>query len=137
MRLLRLSVPATHAGAAAAQDALRHHLTEAGAAAGLVSRAEVVAEEVVLNVADHGEAGPDARVRMKAAVEAGRVSLTFEDDGRAYDPLSAPLPPAPGSLAEAGLGGLGLVLIRRLAAEAHYERLPDGRNRLRLVLALP
>jgi anti-sigma regulatory factor (Ser/Thr protein kinase) len=70
----------------------------------------------------------------------GAIDLTIEDDGAPFDPLAAPPPPAGGSLEEVQLGGLGIPMIRKLAARLAYEpmdRAEDGAlfqpvNRLRV-----
>ncbi len=98
-----------------------------------VGRAELLLEELVMNVINHGAlAEPESAVlTLEAEIEAnGACRMTFEDPGRPFDPVSAALPGQPSRLEEARIGGLGLVLLRRMARELIYLRLPDGRNRL-------
>jgi anti-sigma regulatory factor (Ser/Thr protein kinase) len=56
----------------------------------------------------------------------------MEDDGVAFNPLEAPAPRQPGSLAEATVGGLGIHLIRSFTDECRYRR-ENGRNHLTMV----
>ena len=53
------------------------------------------------------------------------------DDGPAFDPLAAQAPDTTLGLDERPVGGLGLMLVRRLMDDVAYER-RDGRNHLRL-----
>jgi anti-sigma regulatory factor (Ser/Thr protein kinase) len=100
-----------------------------------ISRAELLLEEVALNVLRHGFDPPQTpEVAIRLAREPAGWSFDFEDRGRAFDPTTAPLPPPAPSLAEAKVGGFGLPLIRRIAQALRYERTEDGRNLFRLVL---
>jgi anti-sigma regulatory factor (Ser/Thr protein kinase) len=100
----------------------------------VVARAELLVEEVALNILRHGFEA-DAAATLLVSLEGGRCVLEFEDRGAPFDPTTAALPPRPANLAEAPAGGRGLRLVRALAAEARYARSEDGRNLLRLVVA--
>jgi serine/threonine-protein kinase RsbW len=134
-RALRLDL----AGRAAAQvgeaqGAVRDWLAAQGVAQAVVARAELLVEEVALNILRHGFVS-DAAASLTVSLDDGRCVLEFEDRGLPFDPIAATLPPRAASLAEAPAGGRGLRLVRALAAEAHYARSADGRNLLRLVVA--
>lgn len=133
---LRLEFGASPAGLSEVQPALREYLEAAGIAGAIMDRAELLVEEVVMNVFMHGFDDPgDATVELRASVGGQSCTLVFEDAGRPFDPTAAALPSTPATLEEAEIGGLGLVLLRKLATGLSYERLADGRNRLRLLLA--
>ena len=119
-----------------ALPALREHLDAAGVAAWVAGRAELVVEEIAMNVALHsGLPEGERRVALRAEPGPdGGCSLVFEDRGRPFDSAAASLPDPAQRLAAGVVGGLGLVLVRRLAAEVRYERLPDGRNCLHVGL---
>jgi anti-sigma regulatory factor (Ser/Thr protein kinase) len=135
---LRLSLAASAAGLAAAQPVLRAFLDEAGLAPAVADRAELLVEEVVMNVHMHGFEDPAAaEVDLHAAVDPAGCTLVFEDAGRAFDPTQGELAERPTQLAEAEPGGLGLVLLRRMATGLDYERLAAGRNRLTVLLGAP
>ena len=55
------------------------------------------------------------------------VSLTFEDDGRAFDPIAGDTYVAPETLDDAGHRGYGVHLVRRFADDMSYRR-EKGRN---------
>lgn len=101
----------------------------------LVFKLELVLEETLMNrvwhaFADGGRHHTDLTVQLRPDA----LVLLFEDDGLPFDPLQAPEPTAPASLAEARPGGLGLMLARKAASACHYER-ADGRNRFTVELA--
>jgi anti-sigma regulatory factor (Ser/Thr protein kinase) len=93
---------------------------------------ELVFEEVASNIVNYGRPASD----VEAVVQFGdETVLTFEDDGRAFDPRLQP-PPAPVERpADLRIGGLGLVIVRDLCTRLDYVRTPEARNRLTLTLA--
>jgi anti-sigma regulatory factor (Ser/Thr protein kinase) len=133
---LRLEFRASPTGLSEVQPLLREYLEAAGLAGPVADRAELLVEEVVMNVFMHGfDDSADAIVELRASVGGPTCTLVFEDAGRPFDPTAGALPDRPKTLAEAEVGGLGLVLLRKLATDLAYERLADGRNRLRVLLA--
>lgn len=94
----------------------------------------LVAEEIVSNALTHGcHSTFGVGVRVGFELFADRVRLRFEDDGSPFDPLAQNLPDVDVPIEERGIGGLGVLLVRELAHDAHYER-RDGLNRLSLSL---
>jgi anti-sigma regulatory factor (Ser/Thr protein kinase) len=69
---------------------------------------------------------------------AGVITMTFEDDGVAFDPCSGAAARAneagPATLEEAADGGFGLMMVRRAASKMRYTRTTDARNRLTVEL---
>ena len=63
---------------------------------------------------------------------ADRVRLRISDDGRAYNPLSHLDPDTHAPIEDRPVGGLGLVVVKRLADRVAYAR-EDGRNVLTLI----
>ncbi len=111
------------------------HLAPAQLPPTTIYRIELVLEEVLMNIVWHayGEE-PGRTMSVQARHEGPAVTLTFEDQGRAFDPTLAPDPALPSRLDEANVGGLGLLLVRKFAREIAYER-RAGTNRLEIVLA--
>ena len=97
--------------------------------ADLASAVELCLDEVVTNIAMHGgSAAGDIAIEIDH--DAVAFIACIEDGGPPFDP-TAEKQPLPQSLDEAKIGGLGLVLVRRLSTEMRYERI-GGRNRLTL-----
>ena len=114
-----------------ALDGLASTLRDAGVGGERIHDAQLVVEELLCNVMDHG--GGADRVVLRVAVDDGRVVLDVRDDGNAYDPLSQPLPDLDAGIEDRPIGGLGVHLVRELSQDARYQRL-DGWNVLRVVL---
>ena len=67
---------------------------------------------------------------------AGKVHLTFSDNGVPYDPLETAEPDITLSAEEREIGGLGVLMVKRLTETMEYHR-EDNRNILKIVIALP
>ena len=116
---------------------ISHLVSEYGDANGwdplTVMKVNLLVEELVLNVRDHGEV---AGRRFEVEIRSGdsRVRLYFWDDGVPFDPvLEAPLPDLCASVEERRLGGLGVHLVRSLADSVDY-RYEAGWNMLSVAL---
>ena len=96
--------------------------------------ADLCLQEAVANVIEHGFADGAPHEIGVAATRCGRaVVLEIEDDGRPFDPLTAPPPVQAARIEDVRIGGLGVHLIRRFASAMRYAR-EAGRNRLTLTI---
>lgn len=122
-----------------ALEPTRHAVLEFLTAFDLSPRAlfnvELVLEETLLNAMLHAFSN-DARhvIGLRVQVTPDDVELRFEDDGLAFDPTQVVDAVRPASIEQAQPGGLGLVLVRRLARSVAYER-REGRNNLSIRVA--
>jgi sigma-B regulation protein RsbU (phosphoserine phosphatase) len=106
-------------------------------------RVELVFEEVVANIVRHG-VRPVGETHVEVTLQTGPdvITLTFDDDGVAFDPSNAASPrPAPAGRADAPTtleaapdGGFGLMMVRRAASKMNYRRTADARNHLTVQL---
>lgn len=100
-----------------------------------VYRCELVLEEVFVNIVLHATELPaGACIGFEAEVHAAEIKLVFIDPGAAFDPTTLPEPDLPSHLAKGPPGGLGVMLVRRLALDMSYRR-EAGRNRLQVRVA--
>lgn len=103
----------------------------------LVQMAQTVADELVTNVIRHGcRDGRPHEIDVAVAVRPGELILQVSDDGIPFSPCNGPAPDPIRLLLERRTGGLGIPLIRQLAAECRYARV-DGRNQVTVVLKQP
>lgn len=96
----------------------------------------LIVEELFTNTVVHGYRGDsDSPVWIALEPQAGRVTLSYEDAAPAHDPLASYRPlDTTVLMAQQPVGGLGVQLIRRLAADVSYRRRQD-RNCIRLTFA--
>jgi serine/threonine-protein kinase RsbW len=117
-----------------ARQAVEAFLAPAALSPQVVYKLELVLEEVFMNLLWHAfKDGAEHRIELTVDLLPEAVVLQFEDDGVAFDPTQATEPALPASLAEAPIGGRGLMLVRRAAQSLAYQR-HEGRNRLCVAL---
>lgn len=116
-----------------ARQFMRQHHVDDHAVAGV----ELVLEETVTNTLRHGY-GPAGRegepIEIDLQIGPTAVQLLIADDAPPFDPLAVAESALPVTLDQAQVGGLGLLMIRRTASSAGYER-SGGRNRLTLSIS--
>jgi anti-sigma regulatory factor (Ser/Thr protein kinase) len=128
--------PALLVEARAAVAWARARAEEAGLAEGRVLEVELAAEELFVNVCVHARGGRSGAVTLRSARTGEGFLLGVEDDGPPFDPLSFPLPDDAAPLEEREPGGLGLLIVRRVATDLRWRREGD-RNVVTLVFAGP
>jgi serine/threonine-protein kinase RsbW len=101
---------------------------EAGLGEEPLADVRLAVDEAVSNAFRHGGA---AEIRVRADVDDRRVQVEIADDGRAFNPLEAPLPDVARPVEERPTGGLGVLLLRAVMDELAYRR-ADGKNVLTL-----
>jgi serine/threonine-protein kinase RsbW len=96
----------------------------------------LVLEEVVTNIVKYAHVKPGPhQIRFAARLTPRHVILSFDDDGREFDPSAAPPPDLGRPLDERPIGGLGIHLVRRLADRMEYKRV-GGRNCLTVFITI-
>ncbi len=118
--------------------AMLHHLRQSGGMApeDVLLRAETALEELLTNSVVHGRAAavPDSMVWMSVTDHGGALYLCYEDALLPFDPtrkIGEALARTPNPLEQRPVGGLGLLMVYRLADEFRYTRVGD-RNRMDL-----
>jgi serine/threonine-protein kinase RsbW len=116
---------------------LKSFCSEAAIADEHCLRVNLVVEELFTNTVRHGHRGDsDAPVWVTLSATADAVNITYEDSAPPFNPYGVvPDAGADATLKTRKIGGLGLLLTRRLAASSEYAYL-FGRNRIRLALSL-
>jgi len=117
-------------------ERLGRAVEEFGRAAGLSAPVtfdlQLATSEIVTNVILHGyDDEREHAIVVRLLADAGEVTVEVEDDGRPFDPSSAPAPRLDLPLEERPLGGLGVYLARRVTDAIEYRR-QDERNILRM-----
>lgn len=92
----------------------------------------LVIEELFTNIVSYGypdKAASGLPVILAMATSDGVIKVDLSDDGRAFNPLDAPVPDLDADLEERQIGGLGVHFMRATMQDLCYSR-RDGRNHL-------
>jgi magnesium transporter len=88
----------------------------------------VITEEIFINIANYAYSQESGSALIRIHAEDG-VVIEFEDRGMPYNPLETPDPDINISIEEREPGGLGILMVKKLADKVEYRR-EDDRNLL-------
>lgn len=81
---------------------------------------KLISEELLANIIKHGyDNQSDETIDVELAVDGISVRITFTDSARAFNPLECNTPELLNDLSE---GGMGILLVKSLTDEQHYQR---------------
>lgn len=114
--------------------ALHRHLNNWGADIGLpadsISRINICLDELFTNIVSYGfEDGLEHFVKFTLNGDNHFVIINIEDDGKPFNPLEKIDPDFPENVESAKIGGLGILIIRKLMDNVSYDR-RRGKNKL-------
>ena len=98
----------------------------------VANKVQIAVDEIYSNIVYYSQA-KNAKITVTGSDE--KLSLLFEDDGIPYDPTTAKEPDVTLSAEEREIGGLGIFMVKKMAADIHYEN-TDGKNRLTVVFGV-
>ena len=129
----RLTVPATVASLRLATEFVRRAAAHGGMAESELGKIELALEEIFVNVALYAyPTGEKGSIEVACAVPGpGRLIVEITDSGREFNPLASGPPDLSAGLDGRAVGGLGIFLVKSLAASAAYRR-ENGHNLLSL-----
>ena len=123
-----ITVPATLDHLDDAYDLLHAELADRYCPIGVQHQIDIALEEIFVNVCNYAyeDADKPGEVRVEYVYYADPNSLTVSitDWGVPFDPLAHDDPKTPASAAEARIGGLGILIVKRMCDDVSYVR--DG-----------
>ena len=113
---------------------LNQHLNNWGGAIGLendsIARINICLDELFTNIVSYGfDDDQEHMVKFTLNGDRSFVIINIEDDAKPFNPLEKVDPDFPENVEEAKIGGLGILIIRKLMDNVNYER-SQGKNRL-------
>jgi len=82
----------------------------------------VVLEELFINTIQHGYRNAEGMARIELKQTPGYISIVYEDAAPAFDPFKKALADPGVSVNNGKVGGMGLVLIHKMADSLTHER---------------
>ncbi len=98
----------------------------------LLNKILVVCDEIGANLMVYSQA---RYVTLEVVKDGNELTLTFEDDGIAYDPTKQEDPDITLSAEDREIGGLGIFMVKKLAKKVQYER-KDDKNILHILFEI-
>jgi len=129
---LSLSVPPDLDGVARAGEEFVRFAERCRLPAKTVADLRVVLDEVLSNVVKYAFEGKERLpIDVEAVLAESALQITVADRGREFDPLSKSEPDVGAPMSERPIGGLGILLVKRLTDSQAWTR-TEGVNRLTL-----
>jgi serine/threonine-protein kinase RsbW len=97
-----------------------------------INKIELAAEEAWVNICSYAYPEQSGDVEIICRVEGNDFIIEFIDDGIPFDISSVPDPDVTADTNTRKIGGLGILLIKKMADEVRYRR-ENGRNILELI----
>jgi serine/threonine-protein kinase RsbW/sigma-B regulation protein RsbU (phosphoserine phosphatase) len=134
MAVLRVSLANDVREVRRINSALGDFLSDEGVPGRTIHHVRLVVEELVVNVVRYAFEDKAAhKIGLDVRTEPRRVVVTVEDDGRPFNLNDVPPPQLRESLEARRVGGLGILLVKKLSHEVTYTREND-RNRVRATI---
>ena len=99
----------------------------------ITNRAQIVVDEIYSNIRLYSGA---KMAQVYCQIDSAQMVLTFKDDGVPFNPLNAKEPNVNVSLEEREPGGLGLLMVKKMASDLSYAY-EDGCNVLSVTIKIP
>ena len=86
-----------------------------------LSDIELVTEEIFVNIARYGYVDSAGTAQIECDRDSRFFSVRFTDSGEPFNPLKHDDPDVNAPLAERQIGGLGIMLVRKIASALDYQ----------------
>lgn len=140
--LIEQTVPADMAHLGVLLEAVDRICRMAGADRAFHADMKLAVEEALVNVIKHGHAGlPAGDMRLVLSVGPweghAAVRADIQDNGHPFNPLALAAPDITAKAEERPIGGLGIMLMRKVSDAQTYRHDVERGNQLTLVKFLP
>jgi sigma-B regulation protein RsbU (phosphoserine phosphatase) len=100
-----------------------------------VPQVNIILDEILSNTIRYAYGDERTHwINLKVEIENDKLILTFEDDGKAFDPFKMDTPDTALGVEERDIGGLGVHIVKSLVQEYKYTR-KDDENIIKLIIA--
>lgn len=108
---------------------VNRELVRIGCAKKTMAQIDIALDELFSNVSHYAYGGSVGNFyfKLEATNDNKTIVMTLEDEGFPFDPLAKEDPDVKLGLAERGIGGLGIFLVKKTMDAMHYARV-NGHN---------
>ncbi len=111
-------------------DFAENWMTKTHVEARIIKKVNIIIDEIYSNIANYSKAGW-ASFEYYRDVE--NIYISFKDNGIEYNPLNAPDPDITLSADERQIGGLGIMMVKKMASNIDYQ-FENGENSLKITI---
>ena len=122
-----ITIPAKKENMPVVTDFLTSHLENAGVAVKQIYAINTAADEIFSNIAKYAYPHDTGDVMIRLETDTDGVQVTFTDEGEPFDPLEMPEPDITLSAQDREIGGLGILMVKKLMDETVYSY-ENGKN---------
>ena len=94
----------------------------------LINKVSLVVEEIFTNIAMYAYSPKKGEAEIQFDIENEELTITFIDEGKAYNPLETEDPDLTLDAKSRGIGGLGIFISKNIADSMDYAR--DGNKNI-------
>ena len=95
-----------------------------GCSPAMQGKLDIIFDEICSNIVKHSKSTA-FELKVEFTENPRGVRMTFSDDGIPYDPLAHVDPDVTLSLEDRPIGGLGLLMVKKMSDSVSYERAGD------------
>ncbi|MCL2111973.1 MAG: ATP-binding protein [Clostridiales bacterium] len=81
----------------------------------------IAVEEIFVNIANYAYPNGEGDITVRLSTEQDQFTVEFKDGGTQYDPLAKPDPDTSLSAEERNIGGLGILIVKKLMDRVEYR----------------
>lgn len=129
--MAELRIPATLENLETVISFIRTQLCAVNCPQAIQTKIYIAAEEVYVNIAHYAYDDPPGEAIIRCEADASAMTLVFSDHGKPYNPLLQETPDLTASAEERPIGGLGILLVKKLMDDVSYAFV-SGQNVLTL-----
>lgn len=99
---------------------------------GTKNKVMTACEEIIVNIMNYAYPDNEGNLLIAFDEDVDDIRITFIDNGKPFNPLDVPEADTSSSVEERSIGGLGILLVRKLMDDVLYEY-RDNQNVLTIV----
>ena len=134
---MKIVVEATKTNLGKVFDFINKQLSSYSCSENTKSKINIGVEEIFVNIVNYAYGNENGEVEIGCEILGTplKVEISFLDSGKKFDPLSYAEPDTTLSVENRKIGGLGILLTKRLMDDVQYEYI-NGKNMTKIVKEL-
>lgn len=111
---------------------LKSFMSNNGISSGDEGKVLLASEEIIVNIIDYAYPVGNGTISININKTENAIRATFSDSGKPFNPLTAPETDINLPLEERGIGGYGILMVKKFMDSVHYEY-KNGKNCLTII----